>query len=90
MYTNDLVHVDSSDSKVEEIWQKAQNLSIDEKTELVQKLLDQESGLIVISANTHLVDYIIAQMSLLSAEGLAYVWKAIAPRIASEKKKSRC
>lgn len=90
MYKNDLVHVASSDSKVEDIWQKAQKLSIDEKAELVQKLLDKESDLIVISANSHLVDYIIAQMSLLSSEGLAYVLRAIAPRITSEKKKPRC
>lgn len=86
MYTNDLVHVDSSDSQVEDIWQKAEKLSIDEKAELVQKLLDKESDLIVISANSHLVDYIIAQMSLLSSEGLAYVFKAIAPRLGSKNK----
>ncbi len=86
MYTNDLVHVDSSDSKVEDIWQKAEKLSIDEKAELVQKLLDKESDLNVISANSHLVDYIIAQMSLLSSEGLAYVLKAIAPRLGSKNK----
>jgi hypothetical protein len=86
MYTNDLAHVDSSNSKVEDIWQKAEKLSIDEKAELVQKLLDKESDLIVISANSHLVDYIIAQMSLLSSEGLAYVLKAIAPRLGSKNK----
>lgn len=87
MYTNDLVNVDCSNSaisKVEDILQEAKKLSLDEKAELVQNLLDQESGLVVISANSHLVDYIVAQMNLLSKEGLTYVLTAIAPQFNCE------
>lgn len=87
MYTNDLVSVDCSKSevnKVEDLWQEAKKLSLDEKAELVQNLLEQESGLVVMSANSHLVDYIVAQMNLLSNEGLAYVLMAIAPRLHCE------
>lgn len=87
MYRNDLLHVDCSNStvnKVEDIWQEAKKLSLDEKAELVQNLLEQESGLVVMSANSHLVDYIVAQMNLLSNEGLAYVLMAIAPRLHCE------
>lgn len=84
MYTSELVNENCSNitiNKVEELWQEAKNLSLDEKSELLQKLLDKESGLVVMSANSHLVDYIVAQINLLSNEGLAYVLMAIAPRI---------
>jgi hypothetical protein len=84
MYTSQLVNENCSNitiNKVEELWQEAKKLSVDEKSELLQKLLEKESGLVVISANSHLVDYIVAQINLLSSEGLAYVLMAIAPRI---------
>lgn len=84
MYEVNLVHPDNANKNVETAWQVAKKLSTEEKAELVEKLLSQESELIVVPANTHLVDYIIAQLSFLSVEGLTYILKAIASRIASD------
>lgn len=89
MYKSDLVHVDCDRKDVEDIWQAAKKLSIDEKAELVEKLLGNESELIVVSADSNLVDYIIAQMSLVSAEGLVCIARAIASRIASKENTSK-
>ncbi len=89
MYKSDLVHVDCDSRDVEDIWQAAKKLSIDEKAELVEKLLGNESELIVVSAHSHLVDYIIAQMSLLSAEGLVCIARAIASRLAPKENSSK-
>lgn len=71
-------------NKVDNIWQEVKQLSTDEKAELVEKLLGKESGLIVVSGSTHLVNYILAQMSLLSSEGLAHVLGAAASQLISE------
>jgi hypothetical protein len=89
MYKVNLVHLDNTNKNVETAWQAAKKLSTDEKAELVEKLLSKESELIVVPANTHLVDYIIAQMSFLSVEGLTYILKAIASQIASDRLISR-
>lgn len=89
MYEVNLVHLDNDNKNVETAWQVAEKLSTDEKAELVEKLLGEESELIVVPANTHLVDYIIAQMNFLSIEGLTYILKAIASRIASDSLISR-
>lgn len=84
MYETDLVHLDAHRQNVDLAWQAAKKLSTDEKAELVEKLLETESELIIVPANTHLVDYIIAQMNFLSIDGLTYVLKAVASRIASD------
>ncbi|HBB34837.1 MAG TPA: hypothetical protein DDZ80_05295 [Cyanobacteria bacterium UBA8803] len=84
MYESDLIEIEAKSNPIEGVWQEAQKLSIDEKAELVEKLLGQESGLIVVSASSHLADYVIAQTHLLSLEGLTYVWKAIATQIVGE------
>jgi Asp-tRNA(Asn)/Glu-tRNA(Gln) amidotransferase B subunit len=84
MYENDLVSVKAQASRVETILQAAKKLPLEQKAELVEKLLGEESGVVVLSANSHLVDYVIAQMNLLSSEGLAYVLRAIASRIAAD------
>lgn len=86
---NDLARADVKAKSVEAVWQEAQKLSADDKAELVNRLLGKESGLIVVSTNSHLVDYIIAQMNLLSLEGLAYIMRAIAARMASEGRNSK-
>jgi hypothetical protein len=49
----------------EDVWQD-KKLSTDEKAELVKRLLGKESGLVLVSTNSNLVDYVIAQISLLS------------------------
>lgn len=84
MYDSDLVKMKCNYSSIDAIWQETKNLSIEEKAELVERLLGKESGLMVVSKNSHLADYIIAQMSLLSREGLAYVLRAIEERISTE------
>jgi hypothetical protein len=82
MYENDLVSVNAEANSVETILQAAKKLPGDQKAELVKKLLGEESGLVVVSTNSRLVDYVITQINLLSSEGLAYVLRAIASRIA--------
>lgn len=89
MYKVNLVHLDSGNKNVETAWQAAEKLSTDEKAELVEKLLGQESELIIVPANSNLVDYIIAQLNFLSVEGLTYILKAIASQIASDCLSSR-
>lgn len=89
MYNSDLVQKDSESSSIENVWQQVKPLSTDEKAELVKRLLGKESGLVLVSTSSHLVDYIIAQMSLLSSEGLTYVQRAIAARIACEGSSSK-
>lgn len=89
MYDTDLVGMNRNYSSIDAIWQETKNLSIEEKAELVEKLLGKESGLMVVSKNSHLADYIIAQMSLLSREGLAYVLRALGDRISTEFSNSR-
>ncbi len=89
MYDSDLVQIESCNKGIESAWQQVKKLSPEEKAEIVRRLLGNESGLVLVSAHSHLVDYIIAQMSLLSHEGLAYVLRAIASRIASDHLSSR-
>ncbi|MBD0304378.1 MAG: hypothetical protein ICV85_20135 [Tolypothrix sp. T3-bin4] len=84
MYGNDLVSLNAQVNSVETILQAAKKLPVDQRAELVEELLGEESGVVVLAANSHLVDYIIAQMNLLSSEGLAYVLRAIASRIATD------
>lgn len=86
MYDINLIEMDVEPNHIEEVWQEVKHLTTDEKAELVKRLLGKESGLILVSTSSHLVDYIIAQMNLLSLEGLAHVMRAIAVRIASEGK----
>ncbi len=89
MHKSDSVQMDARHNSFEDVWQEAKNLSTDEKAELVKRLLGKESGLVLVSTNSNLVDYVIAQISLLSSEGLAYVLRAIASRIACEGHSSR-
>ena len=84
MYENNLVSVKAQVNSVETILHAAKKLPVEQKAELVEKLLGEESDVVVLSANSHLVDYVIAQMNLLSSEGLAYVLRAIASRIAAD------
>jgi hypothetical protein len=84
MYNSDVVRVEAHSNRVEAVWQEAKKLSPEEKAELVQRMLRKDSGLVVVSKHTRLVDYIIVQMTLLSSEGLARVARAISSRIASE------
>lgn len=88
MYDRDVAQVDGCNDSMEAAWQQVKKLSREEKAELVRRLLGQESGLVLVSTSTHLVDYIIAQMSLLSHEGLAYVLRAIASRMAADARNS--
>jgi hypothetical protein len=93
MYDTKLVKVDADSDSFDVIWQEVKTLPTDQKAELVERLLGKESGLVLVSASSHLVDYIIAQMSLLSSEGLAHVMayaaQEIAARVDSEGKSSR-
>ncbi len=89
MYKVKLIDLDNGNKKVEAAWQAAEKLSTDEKAELVEKLLGPESELIIVPSNSNLVDYIIAQLNFLSVEGLTYILKAIASRIASDCLSSR-
>ncbi|MBE9128334.1 MULTISPECIES: hypothetical protein [unclassified Coleofasciculus] len=90
MYPRELLSMNAQSSKVEDVWQKAKNLSLDEKSELIERLLDKESDLIVVSATTPLADHVIALTNLLSLEGLTYVWESIIGRIFEESNNSRC
>lgn len=89
MYDSEIVEIDTCSNNVEAVWQQVKKLSTEEKAEIVRRLLGRESGLILVSSSAHLVDYIIAQMSLLSSEGLAYVLRAIASRLDSDARSSR-
>lgn len=84
MYNSDLVQVDHRPNSIDTVWQEVKKLPTQEKAEIVRRLLGQESGLVLVSTSSHLVDYIIAQMSLLSPEGLACVLRAIASRMAAD------
>jgi len=89
MYDSDVVQVDGENNSIDAVWQEVQRLSTQEKAEIVKRLLGKESGLVLVSTSSHLVDYIIAQMSLLSHEGLAYVLRAIASRMAADSHHSK-
>lgn len=80
MYDSNPVEVATS-IQLEAVWQEVKTLNQAEKAELVKRLLGKESGLILVSKHIHLVEYIIAQMNLLSPEGLAYVLQAIIERM---------
>jgi formate dehydrogenase maturation protein FdhE len=84
MYNREVVEENPEYNNIDAILEEAQKLSTEEKAELIEKLLEKESGLIVVSASSHLADYIIAQMSLLSPEGLVYVLSETAPWITSD------
>lgn len=86
MYDTDVVQIDSPPNSIDTVWPEVQKLSTEEKAEIVRRLLGQESGLVLVSTSSHLVDYIIAQMSLLSHEGLACVLRAIASRMVADEK----
>jgi hypothetical protein len=93
MHNTELVQENAESNNVEVVWQKITNFSTAEKAELVKRLLGKESGLILVSTSSHLVDYIIAQMSLLSSEGLSYIMtyalREIAARLDWENDRSR-
>ncbi|NEP51590.1 MAG: hypothetical protein F6K65_23435 [Moorea sp. SIO3C2] len=88
MYKNCVIDINSKanskPNQVDSVWRLAKTLSVEEKAELIERLVDQESGLIVLSATTHLADYILAQMSLLSSEGLLYVFRKVAAQLSSK------
>jgi uncharacterized protein YaaW (UPF0174 family) len=69
--------MDAETNGFEAVWSDVEKLSKGQKAELVKRLLGNESDLILVSTSTHLADYIIAQMSLLSSEGLAYVLQEV-------------
>ncbi len=77
MYQKCLVPMDAETNGFEAVWSDVEKLSKGQKAELVKRLLGNESDLILVSTSTHLADYIIAQMSLLSSEGLAYVLQEV-------------
>lgn len=89
MYDSDLHSRDNCNNNFERVCQQVKGLSIEEKAELVERLLGKRSGLVVVPANLQLADYIIAQMSLLSTEGIEYVLSAIASRLVSDLENSR-
>ena len=84
MYNSDVVQAKERSTQIESLWQEVKKLSTEEKAQLIQRLLRKDSGLVVVSKHTRLVDYMIAEISLLSSEGLAHVARAIAARIASK------
>ena len=84
MYNSDVVQAKERSTQIESLWQEVKKLSTEEKAQLIQRLLRKDSGLVVVSKHTRLVDYMIAEISLLSTEGLAHVARAIAARIASK------
>ncbi len=89
MYDSKLQSRDDCNNKFEKVCQQVKELSIEEKAELVESLLGKGSGLVVVPATLNLADYIIAQMSLLSAEGIEYVVSAIAYRLVSDLESSK-
>ena len=84
MYQKGLVDLKTEGDSVEAVWSLARNLSTEEKAELVELLLGKESGMVVVSKSSHLTDYIVAQMNLLSLDGLEYVLRKIGARFASD------
>ncbi|MCP2727198.1 hypothetical protein [Limnofasciculus baicalensis] len=79
-----MISINTKSHNVDFLWQAAETLSLNEKAELIEKLLGRESGLMLISANSNLADYVIAQTQLLSLTGLTYVWNAITAEIAGK------
>ena len=57
MYDSNLVEVDGGNDSMDAVWQQVKKLSTAEKAELVRRLLGQESGLVLVSTSSHLVDY---------------------------------
>ena len=84
MYTTERISIKAKSYNVDSLWQAAETLSLDEKAELIEKLLGRESGLMVVSASSDLADYVIAQTQLLSLSGLTYVWNAITAEITAK------
>ncbi|NEP01725.1 MAG: hypothetical protein F6K58_24330 [Symploca sp. SIO2E9] len=84
MYNSSVVKLNAKSQGVDSVWHLVQDLSADEKAELVKRLLGKGSGMLLVSASSNLADYIIAQTSLLSLEGLAYVWREIEEQIVSQ------
>ncbi|NEO33586.1 MAG: hypothetical protein F6K36_24800 [Symploca sp. SIO3C6] len=84
MYNSSVVNLDAKSQGVDSVWHLVQDLSADDKAELVERLLGKESGMLLTSASSNLADYIIAQASLLSLEGLAYVCREIEEQIVTE------
>jgi hypothetical protein len=44
MHKSDSVQMDAKSNSVEDVWQEAKNLSTDEKSELVKRLLGKDSA----------------------------------------------
>lgn len=84
MYTTEMISINTKSHNVDSLWQAAETLSLNEKAELIEKLLARESGLMVIAASSNLADYVIAQTQLLSLAGLTYVWNAISAEITAK------
>lgn len=72
-----------------EILPMVEGLSIEEKAELVQRLLGDQSGLSVVLGNAPLHGWVIMQINRMSRDELSDMLKVIADRIASEGKSSR-
>ncbi|NJK28780.1 MAG: hypothetical protein HC851_24810 [Acaryochloris sp. RU_4_1] len=66
----------------------AENLPIDDKAELVQRLLGQTPGLSVVFGNNQLSGQIIVQINTTDREALGDILDAIATRIRTEKDQS--
>ena len=69
-----------------EILPMVEGLSIEEKAELVQQLLGEQSGLSVVLGNAPLHSLVIMHINRMSRDELSNILKAIADRIAFEGK----
>jgi hypothetical protein len=78
----------NSKPSLESLIELAQNLPIDERAELVQKLLGQNSALSVVFGNNQLSGQIIVQINTTDRESLGDILDAIANRIRAEKDQS--
>jgi len=69
---------------LDEVLPVVESLPVEEKSELVQRLIGKHSGLNVVLGSNDLCDSIIGLISMMSRDELSEILKAIAQRITSD------
>ncbi len=71
---------------LDEIFQLAESLSVEDKAKLIELLLGKQSGLNVVLGRNHLSGQIVELINVVSQDELSEILKAIANRLATEGK----
>jgi hypothetical protein len=69
---------------LDEVLPVVEDLPVEEKAKLIQRLIGKQSGLSVVLGSSHLHDSIIGLISMMSRDELSEILKAVAQRITSE------